>query len=176
MINEIKQGRKNNQNATEAKKELSEIKRKIAITKRSLKQSRDEFSLYNRAAKPFLDAKKLLTQQDNYLHYDEIKSRYKESKARAEAQKIALSLQEKRNKAEKEAYAKKLKEARKNKKAKNEKIANQKQNTKKQHISKEKKQRNGNINFFTAITVQKIFKLLAGVLVWEIFLQKSTTH
>lgn len=138
LINEIKQGRKNNQNATEAKKELSEIKRKIAITKRSLKQSRDEFSLYNRAAKPFLDAKKLLTQQDNYLHYDEIKSRYKESKARAEAQKIALSLQEKRNKAEKEAYAKKLKEARKNKKAKNEKIANQKQNTKKQHISKEK--------------------------------------
>ena len=58
LINEIKQGRKNNQNTTEAKKELSEIKRKIAITKRSLKQSGEEFSLYNRAAKPFLDAKK----------------------------------------------------------------------------------------------------------------------
>lgn len=128
LINEIKQERKSSQNAMEAKKELSEIKKQIAMTKRSLKHCRDEFSLYNRAAKPFLDAKKLLTQQDNYLHYNEIKNRYNESKARAEAQKTALSLQEKRNKAEKEAYAKKLKEARKKQKAKNESQKHQTKN------------------------------------------------
>lgn len=121
MTDEIKQEKENKQNTSSARKELSEIKRKTAAAKRSLKQARDEFSLYNRAAKPFLDAKKLLTQQENYLHYEEIKSRYNESKARAEAQIEALSLQEKRNKAEKEAYAAKLREARKNSKSKNKK-------------------------------------------------------
>lgn len=121
LIDEIKQEKKNKQNTLSSRKELSEIKRKTAAAKRSLKQARDEFSLYNRAAKPFLDAKKLLTQQENYLHYEEIKSRYNESKARAEAQREALSLQEKRNKAEKEAYAAKLREARKNSKSKNKK-------------------------------------------------------
>lgn len=121
LIDEIKQEKKNKQNTSSARKELSEIKRKTAAAKRSLKQARDEFSLYNRAAKPFLDAKKLLTQQENCLHYEEIKSRYNESKARAEAQREALSLQGKRNKAEKEAYAAKLREARKNSKSKNKK-------------------------------------------------------
>lgn len=121
LIDEIKQEKENKQNTLSARKELSEIKRKTAAAKRSLKQARDEFSLYNHAAKPFLDAKKLLTQQENYFHYEEIKSRYNESKARAETQREALSLQEKRNKAEKEAYAAKLREARKNSKSKNKK-------------------------------------------------------
>lgn len=62
LIDEIKQEKENKQNTLSARKELSEIKRKTAAAKRSLKQARDEFSLYNRAAKPFLDAKKLLTQ------------------------------------------------------------------------------------------------------------------
>lgn len=115
LINEIKQ------NGAKSEKELSEIKTKIADKKRALKKARDDFSLYNRAAKPYLDAKKLLTQQENYLHYEEIKSRYEESKARAEAQKAALDLEEKRNKAEKEAYAAKLRESRKNNKSKNKK-------------------------------------------------------
>lgn len=115
LINEIKQ------NGAKSEKELSEIKTKIADKKRALKKARDDFSLYNRAAKPYLDAKKLLTQQENYLHYEEIKSRYEESKARAEAQKAALDLEEKRNKAEKEAYAAKLRESRKNNKTKNKK-------------------------------------------------------
>lgn len=121
LIDEIKQKKNSKQNAAQAEKELSEIKKKIADTKRDLKKARDDFSLYNRAAKPYLDAKKLLTQQENYLHYEEIKSRYEESKARAEAQKAALDLEEKRNKAEKEAYAAKLRESRKNNKSKNKK-------------------------------------------------------
>lgn len=121
LIDEIKQKKNSKQNAAQAEKELSQIKRKISDTKRALKKARDDFSLYNRAAKPYLDAKKLLTQQENYLHYEEIKSRYEESKARAEAQKAALDLEEKRNKAEKEAYAAKLRESRKNNKSKNKK-------------------------------------------------------
>lgn len=121
LIDEIKQKKNSKQNAAQAEKELSQIKRKIADTKRALKKARDDFSLYNRAAKPYLDAKKLLTQQENYLHYEEITSRYEESKARAEAQKAALDLEEKRNKADKEAYAAKLRESRKNNKSKNKK-------------------------------------------------------
>lgn len=71
LIDEIKQKKNSKQNAAQAEKELSQIKRKIADTKRALKKARDDFSLYNRAAKPYLDAKKLLTQQENYLHYEE---------------------------------------------------------------------------------------------------------
>lgn len=71
LIDEIKQKKNRKQNAAQAEKELSQIKRKIADTKRALKKARNDFSLYNRAAKPYLDAKKLLTQQENYLHYEE---------------------------------------------------------------------------------------------------------
>lgn len=73
----------------------------------------EQYSAYNRAAKPYIDAKKLLLQQENYRRYDEIKANYEESKARAEAYRAEKEVAEKREQAEKEAYAAKLKAERK---------------------------------------------------------------
>ena len=77
-----------------------------------------EYSVYNRAAKPYIDAEKLLVQEENYRHYDDIKENYEESKARAEAHRLEQENVEKQKKAEQEAYAQKLKAERKSKKLK----------------------------------------------------------
>ena len=76
----------------EGEKELAaELKGRIkAITaekKEIQKQAKtvmDEFAKFNRAAKPFNDAKKLLNQQENYSHFDEIAALYDEAKEKAE--------------------------------------------------------------------------------------------
>lgn len=75
----------------EGEKELAdELKGRIkAITaekKEIQKQAKavmDEFAKFNRAAKPFNDAKKLLNQQENYSHFDEIAALYDEAKEKA---------------------------------------------------------------------------------------------
>lgn len=49
----------------------------------------DEFAKFNRAAKPFNDARKLLIQQENYSHFDEIAALYDDAKiAAAEEERI----------------------------------------------------------------------------------------
>lgn len=44
----------------------------------------DEFAKFNRAAKPYNDAKKLLAQEENYSHFDEIAALYDQAKIDAE--------------------------------------------------------------------------------------------
>ena len=67
-------------------KALSEERKKV----RNLsKEEMDKHAKFNRAAKPFVDAKKLLNQQNNFSHFDEIAAKYdiaKENVAIAEAQ------------------------------------------------------------------------------------------
>ncbi len=46
----------------------------------------DEFAKFNRAAKPYNDAEKLLKQAENYSRLDEIAAKYDEAKAAAEAE------------------------------------------------------------------------------------------
>lgn len=93
-------------------KEL-EIKRKAV--RKSSKVLADEFAEFNRAAKAYTDARKLLTQQENFKHFDEIAALYDEAKANAEekdrikAEKIAA----KRAEEEAELEAKKVAKAQK---------------------------------------------------------------
>ena len=93
-------------------KEL-EIKRKAV--RKSFKVLADEFAEFNRAAKAYTDARKLLTQQENFKHFDEIAALYDEAKANAEekdrikAEKIAA----KRAEEEAELEAKKAAKAQK---------------------------------------------------------------
>lgn len=93
-------------------KEL-EIKRKAV--RKSSKVLADEFAEFNRAAKAYTDARKLLTQQENFKHFDEIAALYDEAKANAEekdrikAEKIAA----KRAEEEAELEAKKAAKAQK---------------------------------------------------------------
>lgn len=81
---------------TLAKKEndknaIAEIKAQIkAVTaekKEIQKQSKvimDEFAKFNRAAKPFNEAKKMLLQQENYSHFEEIAALYDDAKVNAD--------------------------------------------------------------------------------------------
>lgn len=92
---------------------LTEIENKISIAKKSkdreaqsrlnakkvelkaerkeitalIKNARDENSRYNRLAKPYIDAGKLITQAENYQHYEDIKAMYEEAKIRDEENK-----------------------------------------------------------------------------------------
>ena len=77
----------------------------------------DKHAYFARAAKPYLDAEKLIKQEENYKHFDDIAAMYEESKARkeqAEAEAEAKALKEKQ---EAEAYAAQLKAEKAAKKA-----------------------------------------------------------
>lgn len=73
--------------------EYKEIQDKIKRLNAQLKQIRsrekkkmDEFAQFNRAAKPYIDARKLLLQKENYSHFEEIAELYEEAKLNADAE------------------------------------------------------------------------------------------
>ena len=70
-------------------KKVEETKKKIKAQTEQLKAARldtkkfaDYSAYFSRAAKPLLDAEKLLTQQENYSHFDEINALYSDAKYR----------------------------------------------------------------------------------------------
>lgn len=85
------------------------FKKKVA---HELKKATNQSSIYHRAAKPYLDAHKLLVQKENYLHYEDIKSRYEESKCRAEEQRAAVAAAALKEKQEREEKARQNREER----------------------------------------------------------------
>lgn len=89
------------------------VKREKTAVKAAIKRAVDQNSLYNRAARPYLDAKKLLTQKENYSRYEEIKAQYEASRRRAEEERLAREEARRRELAEKEQYAAKMREERK---------------------------------------------------------------
>lgn len=118
-------------------KKVKEIKAKIAKLRREMKETveisknlSDSQANFNRAAKPYLDAEKLLVQKENYSHLEEIEALYKDAKIRNDKaiekariekeRKIAAEKAEnERIKAQKAAAKKAKKEAKE--KAKNSK-------------------------------------------------------
>ena len=100
---------KNSEQAALLNAEIKALQKEKRALANELKEVTARYTVYNRAAKPYIDAQKLLTQEVNYRHYEDIKERYEESKARAEARRKEQEEAEKQLKAEQEAYAKKLK-------------------------------------------------------------------
>lgn len=78
-------------------KKLSEERKEV---RKLSKAEMDKHAQFNRAAKPYVDAKKLLAQQENFSHFDEIAAQYdiaKENVAiaeKAEAEEEAKRLEE----------------------------------------------------------------------------------
>ena len=98
---------KNKEKLSQTEAKIKELKAEKALNEKAIKEENKKSSLYNRAAKPYLDAKKLISQAENYKHladieelYDEAKARYEE-KCRIEAEEAARLDAERR--AEKEA-------------------------------------------------------------------------
>lgn len=87
----------------QAKLNVQKAKVARAKVRTEIKEATDANSLYHRAAKPWLDAKKLLIQEENYKHYDEIAAMYEEAKARAQAQEAKEEAEEAARAAQKKA-------------------------------------------------------------------------
>lgn len=74
-----------------------------------IKKAGDENALYTRAAKPYIDAKKLLTQAENYCRFEEIAAMYDDAKVRHEEALAQAAAEAERQKQEEKAYAAQLK-------------------------------------------------------------------
>ncbi len=85
---------------------VKDIKAKQKALEKEIKIATNENSVYNRAAKPYLSAKKLVLQAENYTHYDEIAAMYDEARIRlAEAERLEAEEEERKKQAEKEHAA-----------------------------------------------------------------------
>lgn len=91
------------------KAEITGIKADRGRIRKEIDKATNDSSLYNRAAKPYLDAKKLLIQEKNYRRFDEIAARFDEAKARAEEARRLAMFEADSAKAEKKAEAERLK-------------------------------------------------------------------
>lgn len=103
---------KNTESKLKAKKAKLKAERKEIEA--LIKKATDENSYYNRLAKPYIDAGKLIVQAENYKHYEDIKAMYDDAKARDEENR---RLEEQKAK-ELEAKQKEMKQQLKNEKAK----------------------------------------------------------
>ncbi|MBQ6935163.1 MAG: MFS transporter, partial [Clostridia bacterium] len=72
--------------AKELRAEIKTMQGKKRAFKKATKAETDRHAYFNRAAKVYLDAEKLIKQQENYSHLEEIFSMYDEAKARVEVQ------------------------------------------------------------------------------------------
>ncbi|MDE6752726.1 MAG: MFS transporter, partial [Eubacterium sp.] len=106
---------KNREKVDSINREIKQISAKSKKLEAESKKLQDKFAQFNRAAKPYMDARKLLVQEENFKHFDEIAALYDEAKANAKekdrikAEKIA----EKRAEEEAELEAKKAAKAQK---------------------------------------------------------------
>ena len=97
--------------------EIKAIKAEQKALEAKIKQATNDNSVYNRAAKPYISAKNMLTQSENYSHLDEIASMYDEAKIRHEKAQAEAAAEAERIKAEEKAYGEKLKAEKAAKKA-----------------------------------------------------------
>ncbi len=78
ILDEIKSANERNDKALvkELKIKLEELRIRKAKIKAEIKTETKKYNIYNRAVKPYLDAKRILTQSKNYSEYENIAKRY----------------------------------------------------------------------------------------------------
>lgn len=116
-VNELRSAAKEkNKDAEKAANEkIKKLRKDREKIRRKIKSATDENSIYTRAAKPYIEAEKILRQKENYLHYEDIKAGYKESKMRHEEEIKRRKAEEEDLRAKRREYAARAKEQRKNK-------------------------------------------------------------
>lgn len=101
--------------------EVTEAIEKARLEKKDIqqkiKEETEKHVNFNRAAKIFLDAEKLINQEESYNHLEEISQTYDEAKARYEADLAEKQAEAERKKAEEKAYGEKIKAEKAAKKA-----------------------------------------------------------
>lgn len=101
----------------EIQKQIYENENIRKTARKDSKVQMDRHAYFARAAKPYLDAEKLVKQEENYKHFDEIAEMYEESKARYEQAMAEAEEKARREKEEADAYAAQLKAEKAAKKA-----------------------------------------------------------
>ena len=87
---------------------IKEIKAEQKQTENEIKKATNDNSVYNRAARPIIKARKLVTQSENYARFDEIAAMYDEAKIRHEKAQAEAAAEAARIAEEEKAYAEKL--------------------------------------------------------------------
>lgn len=83
MMTEAKKA-KDNDTVSKCKAEINQLSEERKEVRKKSKAEMDSHAEFNRVAKPFNDAKKLLVQKENYSHFEEIAALYDEAKEKAE--------------------------------------------------------------------------------------------
>lgn len=78
--------------------------------KKLIKRYTKELTNYHRAAKPYLDATRLILQKENYTHYDEIFAKYEEAKIHVKQKREEEKIAQEKLEAEKLADMERLKQ------------------------------------------------------------------
>lgn len=105
------------QKAKALKQEISAVQIKRKQARLNSKKEMDRHAYFNRAAKPYLDAEKLIKQEENYGRFEEIAAMYEDAKLRDEQAKAEAVAAAERLKREEEALTAKLKAEKSAKKA-----------------------------------------------------------
>ena len=93
----------------DAKARIAQIQVELKDTRAESKRLSDSFANFMVAAKPYIDAKKILTQSANYEKLDEIAAIYEAAKVRYEESLAKAKADAERTAAEEKAYSEKLK-------------------------------------------------------------------
>ena len=115
-INDSLKGIKDKEELKAAKAQAEKLRGDLKQIASETKALRDEITNFETAAKPYITAKKLITQAENYQRLDEISSIYEEAKARHEKAVADAAAEAERKAAEEKAYEAKLKAEKKAKK------------------------------------------------------------
>ncbi len=115
---ELKESKKvKDGNAKAIKAEIKTYEKKKEQLHKDTKAEMDKHAYFARAAKPYLDAEKLVKQEENYKHFEEIAEKYEESKERYELAMAEAEAKAKREREEQAAHAAQLKAEKAAKKA-----------------------------------------------------------
>lgn len=106
-LNEAKKA-KDSVKVAEIKAEIKKVTFERKVARADEKEETDKLAVFARAAKPYLNAKKIIEQAENYTHLEEIEALYDEAKVRYEAKLQADAEELKRLKAEEKAMKEKL--------------------------------------------------------------------
>lgn len=101
---------KDSAKAAEIKAEIKDVTFQRKVARADEKEETSKLAIFARAAKPYLDAKKLIEQAENYTHLEEIEALYDEAKVRYEAKLKADAEELAALKAEEEAMKAKIRE------------------------------------------------------------------
>ncbi len=108
---------KDNATAKSLKAEIKAYEAKKAEARKASKAEMDKHAYFARAAKPYLDAEKLVKQEENYKHFEDIAEMYEDAKVRYEQAQAEAEEKARKEKEEADAYAAQLKAEKAAKKA-----------------------------------------------------------